>query len=798
MIELRPYQYQAVSEVRGQFRAGKRRVLLVMPTGSGKCFAPGTMILMYDGHSKRVEDIVVGDRVMGPDGYPRTVTSLATGTEDMYRIVPTKGEPFEVNGSHILSLKMTTTREKERGEVVNISVNDYLSSTKWFRHLAKLWRSGVDFADPVFEHPMPPYMLGVWLGDGDSGNMSFTTGDAEIEAAIRAYAVTLGAGAREEPNSPNSKRLLLVQKLGNKGWAGRNGGKVNGVLRSLAVINNKHIPHNYKTGSRSCRLEVLAGLIDTDGYLSNGVYDLTLKSERLIDDAAFVARSLGFAAYKKPCQKTCVNNGKVGNYFRLCISGNIDRIPVRLARKKAAARRQKKDPLVTGFTVVPLGLGVYHGFELSGPDRLFLLSDFTVVHNTVCFAYITKSAIERGQQTIILAHRVELIEQISAALEAFDVPHSFIAAGYPYNKFARVHVASVQTLVRRLADVIAPTFIVCDEAHHCVAGNSWGKVVARWPDARILGVTATPVRTSGTGLGELFDCLVEGPTVRSLTVAGYLAPFRLYGPATVNADGLHIRAGEFIQSEVAALMDKPSIVGDVISHYRKLADGKQTILFTYSVEHSKQVAAEFRAAGYRFEHIDGTFTREARESRFNAFKAKAITGLCNVDLFGEGVDAPGIECGIFLRPTASMGLHLQQIGRCLRPAPGKDHAILIDHCGNTQRHGFPDDEREWSLEGREKGKRAAPGKISVRICPQCLAANRSARASCVACGHAFPVEAREVTQVDGELVELQRREARREQGTARTLEQLIEIGRARGYANPGYWAKRVFEGRRRA
>lgn len=431
----------------------------------------------------------------------------------------------------------------------------------------------------------------------------------------------------------------------------------------------------------------------------------------------------------------------------------------------------------------------------TGAKRVLLVRP-TGSGKTVIFSYVTANATQKMQQTLILAHRVELLEQISAALNKFNVPHGFIAAGYPYHRDRPVHVASVQTLVRRLDQVPVPTFIVCDEAHHMVSGNTWGKVIGQYPAARVLGVTATPRRASGEGLGQVFDSMVLGPSVRELIDQGFLSDFKIYGPPTVDTSGLHVRAGEFIQQEVSRVMDKPSVFGDAIAHYRKLADGKPAVVFCYSVDHSRATAKAFRDAGYKFEHIDGGTDNDIRKAIVGDFKERRIQGLCSCDLISEGFDAPGIEVGILLRPTASEGLYLQQVGRCLRISAGKHSSIVIDHVGNATRHGLPDEDRDWSLEGKEKRAKKQAG-LSVRVCPNCFAAQSSLRRTCVECKAEFPIEAREVAEIEGELVEIQRREARRSQGQAQTLEALIEIGKQRGYANPHFWAKRVFEGRRK-
>lgn len=430
-----------------------------------------------------------------------------------------------------------------------------------------------------------------------------------------------------------------------------------------------------------------------------------------------------------------------------------------------------------------------------GIKRVLLVMP-TGAGKTVAFAHVVQGAQLRGKQTLILAHRIELIEQISDALTEFDVAHGFIAAGRPYRRNMGVYVGSTQTVIRRLESLPPAQFIVVDEAHHATTGNTLGQILAHYPAAHLLGVTATPTRASGEGLGQVFGSMVEGPTTAQLIADGYLAPFKIYGPPTINTEGLHIRAGEFIPAEVAERVDAPRVMGDVIDHYRKLADGKQAIVFCYSVADSQATAAAFRDAGYKFEHLDGGCDRGLRASIVSDYRAKRIQGLTSCDLFSEGFDCPGIEVGIFKRPTASLALSIQQFGRCLRISEGKDMALLIDHAGNASRHGFPDDAREWSLDGKEKRPKAGDKPPGVRVCAECFYANRAGSITCKGCNAPFPVSSREVDEVDGELVELQRKQARRSQGEAQTLEELQTIGKQRGY-HP-MWAKHVLSGRKRA
>ena len=218
---------------------------------------------------------------------------------------------------------------------------------------------------------------------------------------------------------------------------------------------------------------------------------------------------------------------------------------------------------------------------------------------TVLFAYVVAGAREKGNRVLILAHRTELIEQISEALKQFDVPHGFIAAGYPQDS-APVQVASVQTLVRRLP-MQAPDLIVQDEAHHLAEGNSWAKIHEAFPKARVLGVTATPVRLDGQGLAGFFQRLLIGPTTQDLIDQRWLAPLRVFAPVQPDLTGVHKRAGDYVSSELASIM-KPSITGSAVEQYEKHAifDGRpgRAIVFCPSIEHAARTAASFRERGY--------------------------------------------------------------------------------------------------------------------------------------------------------------------------------------------------------
>lgn len=390
--------------------------------GAGKCLAPGTPVMLFSGEIVAVEDIRVGDQLMGDDGTPRNVLSLAHGYEQMYRITPTKGDAYIVNESHILSLKVSGNEFAPRtkspryggdGTVVNISVYEYLLSSNRFRHHLKGWRTGIDFDDaPV---SIDPYFVGLWLGDGHSHTTSITTADPEIVEYLTNLANEYGLVVRKDGHREYIYHLTTGEKNGPRG---RN--ILRNQMNDYGLLNNKHIPVDYLKNNRSVRLSVLAGLIDSDGYLHKGCVEIAQKSERLTNDILFLARSLGFAAYSSD---KFINGEK---YYRIIISGDLSTVPTIVKRKIASIRLQKKDVLRVGITVTPVGYGEYYGFEIDG-NHLFLLGDFTVTHNTFTIALRYAELVDSGISpdnivavTYSASMAKELLERIAATVELTD------------------------------------------------------------------------------------------------------------------------------------------------------------------------------------------------------------------------------------------------------------------------------------------------------------------------------------------------------------------------------------------
>ena len=383
----------------------------------------------------------------------------------------------------------------------------------------------------------------------------------------------------------------------------------------------------------------------------------------------------------------------------------------------------------------------------------------------------------------VIAHRQELVSQISLALAVNGVRHRLIAPNNVikfivsqhiadtgqswYEPASLVAVAGVDTIVRRvdeLGDWLASVRLwVIDEAHHVVTGNKWGKAVELFPNARGLGVTATPLRADGKGLGRhadgVFDVMVEGPSMRGLIDRKFLTEYRIFAPPSdldLSDVKMSKATGDYNKDGVKRAVRSSQITGDVVKHYQRIAPGKLGVTFATDVETATEIAAQFNEAGIAAEVVSAKTKPAVRAEVLRRFKARQIMMLVNVDLFGEGFDLPAIEVVIMARPTASYGLFVQQFGRALRIMSGKIHALIIDHVNNVIRHGLPDAPREWTLDRREKRSSGTPDDvIPVRSCPACTGVYEKIHKSCPYCGFVTVPAARSSAEfVDGDLHEL--------------------------------------------
>lgn len=344
---------------------------------------------------------------------------------------------------------------------------------------------------------------------------------------------------------------------------------------------------------------------------------------------------------------------------------------------------------------------------------------------SVIVAEIAKRVTEKGGNILFLVHRRELVAQIYATFVRFGL------------SIERCQIAMVQTVCRHLEKTPKPTLIITDENHHSKA-TSYRKVYEYFSDVPRVGVTATPVRLDGSGLADVNDKLIIGVSAKWLIENKNLAPYDYYAPPiSKQKPKFHTRNGEFITSEVLAFYDKPTIYGDIVKHYQKLANGKQAIAYCTAITQSEKLCKEFISKGITAMHIDAKTPQNERNAIIEQFRQGKINILSNVDLISEGFDVPDCEVSILARPTQSLTLYIQQSMRCMRYKPDK-RAVIIDHAGNWERFGLPDDDREWSLEGKQKKKQA--GEAVVKTCPECFNVVAGATRICSRCGYEFKFE----------------------------------------------------------
>lgn len=432
-----------------------------------------------------------------------------------------------------------------------------------------------------------------------------------------------------------------------------------------------------------------------------------------------------------------------------------------------------------------------------------LVQSATGSGKTVLAAAMLGTARQRGRRAWFLAHRDFLLEQTSKTFDQVGIPHAFIAAGRLQDASEPIQIVSVQTLGRRLKRYAPPDLIVWDEAHH-VAARTY-RQIREWANgSRHIGLSATPTRLDGRGLDNYFSAMVLGPSVADLIDGGHLSRYRAFAPGAPDMRGIHTRAGDYAANELTNVMDTGQIIGDMVRHYKERADGKRALYFAVSIQHSQHIAGSFLAAGVPALHLDGTSTTEERISAARAFADRSVSVISNVDLFGEGYDLASqagspdavVEAVGLARPTQSLALHLQQVGRALRPKA--EPAVILDHAGNLLRHGLPDDDREWSLAGIDRKKRAESA-AGVRMCGKCFCVVRQGVRVCPSCGTLFPVMAREVEEVAGALAEVDvdavRAARQAEQKQARDYHSLVGIAKQRGYRSPEKWARHVIDSR---
>lgn len=752
MFELRDYQRDAIDAAIDHMKRRLSPVCLELATG---CHSKGHPIMMADGTSKKVENVAVGDLVMGPDSKPRTVVRLHRGTDEMFNVEPTKGESFILNGGHILSLYKTPRRNGDIPGYTEVSVSDYLTKDKTFKHRHKLERLPVDLGSASV--PVDPWFVGVMIGDGyikGRTNYSICNPDIEILTLVDEYVKSIGGSVRWSKDHRNAHTLNFRSYK----WL-----ENNFKLLSLhgTGSGNKFIPDLYKFNSKEVRLDVIAGLIDTDGHLSRAGYDYISKSETLADDMVWLCRSVGLAAYKKQCQKSCQNNF-TGTYYRVSISGDCSIIPCRVVRKKASPRRQVKNPLVTGFTVTPIGAGEYFGFELDG-DHLYLDGNFVRHHNSgksLVVAGIAEFLVKSSpnKRVLCLAPSKELVEQNHEKYTLwFEKPASLYSASTGRKELRnQVIYGSPMTVLNNIEKIarMGISGIIIDEAHgitdtikaivdgirnYAINGDLINEKV------RVVGMTATPYRT-GTGyiyaadytledvvhfdedkaIEPYFARLAYRVTAGTLVQRGYLTPVVIGETGTsYDTSGLKLERGKFSNETVSLAFNGKrtktlTIIEKVVEYSR---DRMGVMIFAATISHAEEILAMLPEGDARI--VTGKTKKSEREKIIADYKARKFKFLVNLDVLTTGFDASHVDLIAILRATESPGLLQQIIGRGVRLHPDKKDILLLDFAENISRHGLEKDIFTPIIETREITEASM---ISVE-CPLCHAVSQKKRRS---------------------------------------------------------------------
>lgn len=736
--QLRDYQ-QSASDSAVQFFNSKndRNGLLVLPTG---CHAKGTKILIWNDEPKKVEDIIVGDMLVGADGKPRKVLSLHHGEDNMYRIVPNKGEPFIVNGGHILSLHKTNEGKAFHNSQIRIdeiSVADYMSQSKTYKHLHKLRK--VEFVDFDRKESLPihPYLLGLIIGDGctSHGSVSITSMRKEVEEYLFRYAERndMRVSVHLKNNGSNKAKTYYMCGLTKK----RNSNKLMSALRDLGiekcVAGTKYVPTIYKVASRFNRAFLLAGLLDTDSHYnpSRCAFEYCTKSQRLADDVVFLCRSLGL--YAKIGQTKYV---KGTAYYRICITGDLHKIPTKVWIRKGDKRTQKKSIYVTGFTVEPIGRGEYYGFTIDG-DHLYCDGQFFIHHNSGKSLVIADTANRLDGNLLVLQPSKEILIQNYDKLRSYGVDDcSIYSASCGSKEISRITFATIGSIMGHIDDFDHFRYIMVDEAHVVNATAGQYKTFFDKVKRKILGLTATPYRLTAALqyvdkegkaryrpkdekgseefdakilTGELtaenrcmlkfltrtrprvFHDVIYSVDISTLLARGYLAKLRYFDLSRIDQSGLKRNSTgmDYDETDLREQYERTNLNTQLINIVQRLQKPKNGIprkgilVFTRFIEEAEILCDYIDGC----EVVTGSTPKKERERILRQFKDGEIKVVANVGVLTTGFDYPELDTIVMARPTMSLALWYQIVGRGIRPHPDKEETWVVDLGGNYKRFG---------------------------------------------------------------------------------------------------------------
>lgn len=703
---LRNYQKQA-SDAAVRLFTGKadKNGLIILPTG---CHAKGSSVLTSDGVCIKVEDVKVGDFLLGNDGTPRKVLELHNGVDDMYKVTPIKGEPFVVNGGHILHLYKTNEGKGYNScqpRYDEISVKEYVVKSANYKHLHKLHRvSQIDFGND--KYLFDPYFVGLYLGDGCCINgLNITTQREEVVEYLREFARTYGLGFRaaEKRNGENkAKSYFFPYAFANNNTPNPLQVTIRGLGLEGKVAGDKFIPHQYKVASVEDRFSLLAGLLDTDAFYDKekNTFEYCSKSKRLADDVVFVCRSLGFFAQ---IGKTKVVKGE--SYYRIQISGDLNLIPTKVAIRQGRARKQKKSVLVTGFSVEYLGRGEYFGFTLDG-NHLYCDNQFFIHHNSGKSLVIADIASRLEGPLLVFQPSKEILQQNFAKLQSYGIfDCGCYSASVGCKDINRITFATIGSVMNHMSDFDCFKNIIIDECHYVNSKAGQYKQFIEAKNRQVVGLTATPYRLDRTEGGSIlkfltrvrpriFSKVIYCCQIGELLSKGYLADLHYYDLTALdlrrvrsNSTGADYDERSLLaEYERCGFYDKLSNTVVKVLQPKSGIPRKGVLVFTAFTKEARQLVDKLQSIGVNAAIVTGETPKKERETILEGFKKREIKVVANVGVLTTGFDYPALDTVVLARPTKSLGLYYQMVGRAIRPFDGKD-GWIVDLSGNYSRFG---------------------------------------------------------------------------------------------------------------
>jgi hypothetical protein len=711
--------------------------ILSAGTGTGKCHKIDTDILMYDGSIKKVQDIKEEELLMGDDSTPRKVLSLARGQDFMYEIIPVKGEKYTVNQEHILCLKIsgkprlenykqkywrvrwfennkciskTFSLDKkqealnfrnniDQQDIVEIAVKDYIKLSNKTKHILKGYKVPIEFTEKELE--LDPYMIGFWLGDGTTLQSQITSQDSTI---IKYFKENLQEIKCYLQYTNNKNDNNYTYRINGDGSGKKNSNHFMNTLIKYDLINNKHIPFIYKCNSRKNRLKLLAGLIDSDGSLTKDkcTFDFIQKSEKLIDDTIYLARSLGFACYKSKQKKGCWYKGeyKEDDYWRICISGNTHEIPVLCQRKKAHKRNQIKDVLKTGIKVIEVGYDNYYGFEIDNNQR-YLMGDFTVTHNTIMALYALSKL---KSKTIIIVNKVPLMNQWISEINRF-LPDAKVGIIQGQKNVTvdecDIVVAMLQSMARiDYPDELFRDFRACvvDECHN-TSSKVFSQILFKLCSKYTIGLSATPKRSDGCEyvfkwhLGDIVCETFEKrkgkpPIIRYLKIDS--KDYKEIATENKFTGQKQIQFTSML-SDLVEMTKRNSLIVDLIKDLIKKDNGRKLLVLSDRRTHLQTIQS-LLDGDLEITFTYGLFLGGMKQKDLEKGRACQVI-LATYQAFGEGVSEKDLDTLLLITPKKFIG-HLknttknesgkleQIVGRIFRKEHIERNPLIIDFYDN--------------------------------------------------------------------------------------------------------------------